>query len=531
MLQGKEVMRRRFIIGLSIIGVLIFWGSNQKVVGQVGFVVAPLSLDLTVPSGGTTTFTVSIFNEGEQRAKFRVYVSDVKQTGGRYDILEEAGENQWSCAGWIETETEEFILEPNERKDISFKLSMPRGEMGGRYAGVLFELVPEEPEKGKLWRTEYRWRMMSLIMLTIRGGRLKKDAIISKFEVRAPSPVEKKRFGIKNEALIFTGSLKNTGNIHVFGKGRLIVRTKGKKRVGEGSLGSGRGAVLPGSSLDFRTIRTGNLPPGEYIAEAIIDYDGHRPATAKRTFSVGSQKLETAKALDFALHPELLEVKVAPGGFRRMMVRLSNREDRGIRIRSYVSDIAYDSKGDLMLLDLGESKWSCAGWIRPQSSEFTLRPKEEKVLTMDVRAPRNVEGGRYAALVFEADSVGSKTEASAVRMISPVMLSIAGPVKSEGKIVNFEVISRGKPLKFLAFFKNTGNIHSRVKCTGNIKAKIGEKKGEIMFKEEEFIVLPGDLREVEGIFEKDLAPGEYIAEAVFFDGEKRVATSQISFTL
>lgn len=528
--KGKR-LRRRFIIGLSITGVVILLGSNGTAVGQVGFVVAPMSLNLTVPSGGTTTSTVSIFSEQERVAKFRVYTCDVKQGGRGYDISEEVGGDKWSCAGWIEMDTSEFILEPKESKDISFKLSVPRGERGGRYAGIVFELVPEKPKAEKPWRTEYRWRTMCLVMLTIGGGRLRKEAIISKFEVRVPSPVEKKRFRIRDEALIFSGSLKNTGNIHVFGKGRLRLRSKEGKRVGEAPLGSGRGAVLPGSFLDFRTIRIGNLPPGEYIAEAIIDYGGYRPATAKTLFSVGSQKLETAKALDLALHPELLEVKVPPGGFRRMNVRLSNREDRQIRIRSYVSDIAYDSKGKLTLLDPGQAKRSCAGWISPHSSEFILRPKEERVLPVEVRVPRNVEGGRYAVLVFEANSAGSKTDASTVQMISPVMLTIAGSVKSQGKIVNFEVINRGKPLKFLAFFKNTGNIHLKVKCTGSIKAKMGEKKGEITFVEKEFIVLPGALREVEGIFEKDLAPGEYIAEVVFFSGEKKIATSEISFNL
>ncbi|MCK4225183.1 MAG: hypothetical protein KAX39_08370, partial [candidate division Zixibacteria bacterium] len=398
----------------------------------------------------------------------------------------------------------------------------------------VFEIGPEKAPPGKKFGSVgYHFQMPAFVEVTIkRFGGLRRKATISDFKVQSVSTgrLEKK---MGKKALRFTASVKNEGNIHVKGKGTLIIKDnegRTKRRV---PLGGGRGIVIPEATVNFRSLLR-KPPPGEYTARAVINLGGLSPAVAEIPFTVtrtkssalGSFKASSYIALD--IKPEHLEMKIPPRGFRAATFSFRNYERDTIEVKAYLKDIEYDEEGDLILLDFSETGRSCREWISLEPQELTLAPEKRGRVKLTLQVPPEGEGGYYACVVFDALLKGSKEGAISTPFQIPVILSIPPNLDKEGEIVDLQIkTSAGKPALLTAYFKNTGNIHLKpkgkislevlkeIKSTGDL-IYVGkpryEKVDEFFFEEVEGYVLPGGIRKMQAGYAGALEAGKYLAE-------------------
>ena len=525
-------MKEKKYLSFFVLLITLFLCPSAR--AQFDLSLSPLLLEIDAAPGAKKSFSLYLTNENKTESlSMMAYTMDMIETHeGSYSI-EEKGESEFSCADWMQVEDSTFTLLPGETKTIKVNITVPRDAFGGRYGAVVFEPAPEKAPPGqKLGSVTYHFRMPAFVEVTIRRfGGLVRKAIIADFKVESV-PTGKLAGKMGKEALGFTASVKNEGNIHVIGKGTLLIKDKEGRTKRRVPLGGGRGIVIPGATVGFRSLLK-KPPGGEYIARAVINLGGLSPVIAEIPFSVsrtkstalGSFKATSYMALD--IKPENIEMNIPARGLRVVTFSLRNDERDTVSVRTYLRDIGYDEEGDMEILDSSETGRSCTQWISLEPREFTVAPQKSEKVKFTIQVPNEGKGGYYACLVFDAISKGSKEGAISTPFQIPAIVSIPPNFDKEGEIVDLQVsASAGKPALLTAYFKNTGNIHLKpkgkitlevlkeVKATGDIiyvgKPKY-EKVGEIPFEEVNQYVLPGGVRKMETGYPGALEAGKYLA--------------------
>lgn len=523
------------------------------------FALSPQLVELELLPGEITRFSVLLVNESKiKKARFLVYVSDlIEERTGKYKVAE-PGTSSYSAASWIKVSPPDFVLGPGEGMEILTEVTVPRGVVGGRYAVIVFELAPEEKSKEEKFGTlTLHHRMTTAVEISIKRRTAKTKAVISSLKVVSVREDETlAKFG--KEALMFSASLKNEGNIHIFGEGTLTIRSKKGRRIRQVPLGGGRGTVLPDTTVDFQSLLRRRLPPGDYVAEAVIKYAGSRPAVAKLPFTISPEEVPITKAgsfkstmeISFAVGPELIEMAAPPGSFRSMGLVVHNREDRPIYVEIYPRAMEYNSDGELVLLPSAKGSYYCGEWLTINPSSFELSPGEKKRLSISVKVPKGEAGGRCANIVFDAvlagDNPGSTIQKTSSNV--PFFLTISGTLNQQAEIVRMKVLPKDGSgyRKFVVSFKNTGNIHLKPRGKILVKKRVEiEKTGEveyvgepdyeeleeIAFNEVKGVVLPGGTRDLIAVYPVELPDGEYSVEAEVDYGDKKKAVGKKTFSV
>jgi len=103
--------------------------------------VAPHTFDLAVEKGQTVNDKIKIYNRGNFAIPFRINVVD-------FDAADETGEMEIenstdegsSAVHWLEFSESDFIIDPQEKKDVEFTINIPRDcASQGYYVTALFE--------------------------------------------------------------------------------------------------------------------------------------------------------------------------------------------------------------------------------------------------------------------------------------------------------------------------------------------------------------------------------------------------------
>jgi len=539
---------------LSIFFLLLICLPLASAHAQFDVSLSPLLVEIDIAPGAKKSASFYLTNENTLNSvDLVVYTMDLVQSEqGSYRVADK-GESEFSCADWMKIDDTSFTLGPRESKQVNVTVAAPRNVFGGRYGAVVFEVVPETAPSGERFGSvTYHFRMPAFVEVTIkRFGGLVRKAEISDFSVEpASTGALEGRMG--KEALRFRASVKNEGNIHVTGRGTLIIKNEEGRTKRRVPLGSGRGIVLPGAALNFQSLLQ-KPPPGEYTARAMINFGGMAPAIAEVPFTVsrerssalGSFKASSYIALD--VKPDKLEMNVPARGFRALTFSFNNEERDSVEISAYVTDIEYDEEGMLVTLDSSEIGRSCKEWIALEPAAFTIAPEKRGRAKLTLQAPPQGSGGYYACVVFEALLKGSKEAAISTPFQIPVIISVPPDLEKDGEVVKVEVAaSAGKPATVVAVFENKGNTH--VKPRGRIALSLlkemestddfiivsepkYEELDEIPFEEVEQYVLPGSIRMMQAAYPAGLRAGKYLAEITVDYGGEKPAKVQKEFTV
>jgi hypothetical protein len=548
-------MKKAIFALLGVIAFVTVGGSYAR--GQVSLSYAPMLVELTASPGSVSTFEIVTRNEGvTTAANFLVYAADVIQKpNGDYEVVD-SGISEHSCAQWTKLSAERITIEPHGAVAVKGSVTVPRGASGGRYAAVVFELIPEEikREPGSAL-VKIVQKFVTVIELTIPARRTQKRLDVIGFNVAYASdrPAYTSAYG--KQAIILTAEVKNEGDIHVFARGSMILRDSTGKRLREIPLGAGRGIVIPGAAVNFSSVLPAGLAPGDYVADISVKYGGLRPASAKIPFSVGAGGAQAAKAettaviAPFSVDPGDLDLSYPAGATAAKSLVIENRSDQAIRVEGRALPLAFDEEGELVSDETGASVSSCAQWIELRPNAIEIKPRSRQVVRMMISIPKGESGGKYANVVFTATPVSAETgQAWSGESGTVVFLKVGKEFSTLGKLTPITMEDGGPSVGtvFGTVLENTGTIHVKPRASMTIKKRVMPESvpgieyvgpgslvevNSIDLGEEENVVLPGGKRLFNVALSGGLEPGDYVVEFLVNYGGKSPLYVMREFTV
>ncbi len=524
---------------------------------QISLSFSPMLVELTMQQGSRRTFSVLVRNESKTNtASFLVYVTDLMQhLDGDYQVVDE-GKREHSCSKWIKLSTDRATIGPNEVAAVTATLTVPRGESGGRYAAVAFELVPEQRKGDPAFASStFVQRFVTVVELTIAARQVQKRLDVTGFSVKRASEEPACADAYGRQAIILSALVKNEGDIHVFARGSMILRDSTGKRLREIPLGVGRGIVIPGATVSFGSVLPAGLAPGDYVADISVKYGGLRPASAKIPFSIGESGAQVAKAkttaviAPFSIDPGDLDLSYPAGATAAKSLVIENRSDQAIRVEGCALPLAFDEEGELVTGEAAASTSSCAQWIELKPSVVELKPRSRQVVRMMMAIPKGESGGKYANVAFTATPVSTDNgqtwsgESGAV-----VFLRVGKEFSTLGKLspVTMEDGGPSVGMVFGTIFENTGTIHVKPRASMTIKKRVMPESvpgieyvgpgslvevNSIDLGEEENVVLPGGRRLFNVALSGGLEAGDYVVEFLVNYGGKSPLYVMREFTV
>ncbi len=515
--------------------------------GQFDILLSPQVAQLELRPGSRTMVTFELTNqERELTLSVKLYAKDSYQGArGEYKLSDTA--LPYSCVDWLVLPDTLIEIAPGETRQVAVGIEVPSRAVGGAYGAVVFELLPAiergQAQDAMAARFKYRFQVPSWLEITIkRSVGARRRLMPGEITVTPTSeiPSLKKRFG--DRGMRVSMEVENTGNIHVFTEGRLIIRDENRRLVRDTRLGSGRGLVLPGAKTPVRSIMP--LPkPGKYTIKAFVSYGGRSPAIARTTFEISADmrsrvgESEMALPLYLEFRPEKYDHSVPAGGFRTFAVSMMNREESPVTVDVSLGQLTYTREGQMWVSEEepGTGR-SCNSWLTVDPPQFTIEANRRKNVRVTLAVPDTAAGGYYGCVVLNARSTADTSEAGLPSpLYVPVYVTVPPDIEYGGEIVdiNFDQIRQAVTLK--TKFRNTGNIHEILRGTVRIQVWVVPEKVEgveimdtarfenylsIALETDSTYVLPGGSRVISSQTMAGLLAGRYRAEvAIHYGGE------------
>jgi hypothetical protein len=223
-------------------------------------------------------------------------------------------------------------------------------------------------------------------------------------------------------------------------------------------------------------------------------------------------------ALSVSVIPPILEISVQPGGKKVFSLAVRNTGDLRVRMTPRVMDLNLTPTGAALPVERGTSQWSCADWVSVDTQEFELKPGQKKEISMVLKVPRGVTGGRYCVVIFDAHPAGIEKQephlAISARTGTIIMETIPRRPIRKGEITDVSVVKADEAIDIVAHFRNDGNIHVQTKPTCVIKNPDGRIVDRVKMDAGTGTVLPEGIRRIRGTWanSRKMKPGSYVAE-------------------
>jgi P pilus assembly chaperone PapD len=224
----------------------------------VGFVLTPPRFEVSLASGATQTYNISVLNvDSTAPVKLRAYLMDwtMKTTGQM--AFSKAGTGPYSNAGWIDVNPAEFEVPPLAEQVVRFTVRVPDSSFGSRWSMLYFESQPDTSQKAMIG-VLFKARVGAPIYVTIPGTEVKQAELLG---------FAYKRKGVQSHE--FKLQIANTGNVHLRPTGTLVIRDGGGAAVATLTLSND--VVLPQSQRDLVLPLAQALAPGRYTAVISLD--------------------------------------------------------------------------------------------------------------------------------------------------------------------------------------------------------------------------------------------------------------------
>lgn len=236
-------------------------------------------------------------------------------------------------------------------------------------------------------------------------------------------------------------------------------------------------------------------------------------------------------AFAFSVDPARIELEIAAGRQKGVMVSIDNRESQEpLHIKIYPQDIVYQPNGEYEYPAAGTTAWSCANWIKVTPSEIDIPAGKKASVRVSVTVPGGIKGGYYSMLFFES---GTSYTAQGLginfRIGALVGVSVANTQERMAELADF---SFKAPNEIEVDIRNKGNVLIRPKG----KIKIQDVSGKAKAKQVDFnlhaqSILPNTSRKFSIELDQPLLKGSYKIRAEIDYGTKKLLIGELPVDL
>lgn len=167
-----------------------------------------------------------------------------------------------------------------------------------------------------------------------------------------------------------------------------------------------------------------------------------------------------------SLSPAKIEYALSPGESVSGEIRVINNLGRPTTFRVEVEDFGPGTQSDETLSFLGNDRgpYSLANYLSIATESLSALSGETVSLPFTINLPATAPpGGFYTAVTVLAEPPPGGEAVVAVRLSATIFVRINGPVKEEGKLVNFGLTGGS-----FQFFNNQTNFNWSYQNTGNV---------------------------------------------------------------
>lgn len=267
--KQKCIWRWAFVLALAcgLAGIPWAWA-------QIG--ISGLSMDVTIPPGGTFTGSLTVINRSPQPRQFTVELRDYDRDIHGGLVVLPAGTHPRSLAKFIVAITPlTFTLRPEQRQQINFNIKIPPQERGPHWGALAISspLPPSNPQQGPISITAEE-QFLFRVRQTDPTNAVNKGRLTG-MQVLLPDQSKPLRVLIDYEN-IGTTFQELRGEVRIINaRGDIVAK-----------VAINPSPVLPGGKLRLEVPLEQKLPSGNYVAVAIIDFGGDSLLGAQARFKV-----------------------------------------------------------------------------------------------------------------------------------------------------------------------------------------------------------------------------------------------------
>lgn len=217
---------------------------------------------LRLKPGEKASGVIGLVNPTESATNVNMYTEDwtYKEIGTGEKIFLPPGANADSASEWISVNTQEMVLPPFGRGEISYTVEVPREGVEGTYRSVLFfETAAGEAQDPEGNIILVQARLGSLFRIEIEGT-LRHQGLVKSIEVKPPQG---------SKPAVFDITFQNTGNVDIELKGNFMILDEAGVAKGRGELESI--FTYKGMAASRATEWAGSLAPGQYTVVFTFD--------------------------------------------------------------------------------------------------------------------------------------------------------------------------------------------------------------------------------------------------------------------
>ncbi len=255
-----------------------------------------------------------------------------------------------------------------------------------------------------------------------------------------------------------------------------------------------------------------------------------------------------AQSPSLAFDPLLIERSVKAGGTLSYYISIQNENlFESITLEITPCDITEDTNGTYHLVPAGTTSFSLADWTTVEPQVVTIPPASERLISVTVKVPRGVSGGRYGAIAISpkagvAYSLGESEQAPfKFQMASFLELQISeGAMRREAYISDLNVRPSSEvpsirqqvgdgAIVYSAEVTNAGNVHVIARGNLVIQTEEGRTVARYPMGGGRGLILPEATVALRSVTGPNLPPGKYRAKAVIDYGGSRPAVADVAF--
>lgn len=234
--------------------------------------------------------------------------------------------------------------------------------------------------------------------------------------------------------------------------------------------------------------------------------------------------------------PVHFEFSANPGDKLENKLQVLNPTENTISVKMEVEDfVTYGEEGEVRIQETEDETYSLKKWVKTTPNEFTLKPKESKLVTFTVNIPKNAEpGGKYGSILATMSGLAGEEGAGlgiAQKVGALLLLSVSGRIEEKIEVKEFSTPNFREygPINFTIRFENTGTVHVRPRGSVTINNIFGHKVADVEFPQQN--VIPGAIRKNETTWNQNWLWGvRYTATLVgSYGSQNSTISSVISF--